>query len=137
MKKLVLLTIAAFVASITLSAQEVTEAQKKQKEEQKKEQKKEQTQVQKEKQDTHGQTVSTVAKETESGPGKGQVVSQTAKTNGEMKKAGKADKENKGKAKGKAKEGEKNKAKGTGARPEGMGPASNGRPVKEGGPGRK
>ncbi len=133
MKKLVLLTIAAFVASITLSAQEVSEPQKKQKEVQKKEQ----TQLQKGKQDTHGQTVSTVAKETESGPGKGQVVSQTAKTNGEMKKAGKAEKDNKVKAKGKVKEGEKNKAKGTGARPEGVVNAGALRQGKSGGPVKK
>lgn len=74
----------AFLASITLSAQEATEVQM-----QKENQKKEQTRIQKDKQDNQGQTVSTVAKETPSGPGKGQVVSQTAQAKKDAKKANK------------------------------------------------
>ncbi len=90
MKRLVILIVVAFIASLTLSAQQVTGTQK-----QKEKQTKEQTRVQKEKQDNHGQTVSTVAKETPSGPGKGQVVSQTAKSNKEAKKVKKVNKEKK------------------------------------------
>ena len=75
----------AIFASFSLSAQETDNPQKEQKEKQVKEQ----TQLQKEKQDTHGQTVSQVAKETPSGPGKGEVVSAAARSNSEAKKASK------------------------------------------------
>jgi hypothetical protein len=87
MKRLALLTIVAILASFSLSAQEVSKEQK----EKEVKQTKEQTQVQKDKQDTHGQVVSQIAKETPSGPGKGEVVSGTARSKSEAKKAAKAE----------------------------------------------
>lgn len=85
MKKLALLTILAIFASFSISAQEVKDNQNKQKDKQVKEQ----TQLQKEKQNTQGQTVSQVAKETLSGPGKGEIVSSVASSKSEAKKASK------------------------------------------------
>ena len=86
MKKLALITVLAIFASFSLSAQEGNESLNKEKEKQVKEQSRDQNQVKKEKQDTHGQVVSQVAKETPSGPGKGQVVSATASSKSEGKK---------------------------------------------------
>lgn len=80
MKKTFVL-IASLLITAMLAAQEVKPVQE-QNQVKNKTQQKEQV-----KQDNHGQAVSQTAKTTESGPGKGEIVSQQAKTQGETKQA--------------------------------------------------
>jgi hypothetical protein len=79
MKKLIFMTFLSMAVMLSISAQENSNNQI-----QEKTKTGEQAKTQPA---THGQTVSTVAKETPSGPGKGQTVSAEAKTNGVAEKA--------------------------------------------------
>lgn len=110
MKKHVLLTGIVFLITVSLTAQEV-----------KSELTKDKTQTHKKdqvmttiKSTNHGQTVSDVAKNTESGPGKGEIVSATAKTNGESNQQDNQDKKDKKDKKDKS--SAKNKSTNAGAR---------------------
>jgi len=80
MKKIALFSIVAIFCSLGLSGQEL-------KNEQKEKQIKEKKEIRNEKPATQGQVVSTVAKETPSGKGKGEVVSTAAGSKNEAKKA--------------------------------------------------
>lgn len=85
MKKEILTAALSLAISISVAAQENSQVQRQNKE---RTEKKEQTQNQEaNKSAEQGQTVSTVARETPSGPGKGDVVSSQAKQKGESKKA--------------------------------------------------
>lgn len=85
MKKTFVL-IASLLITAMLAAQEVKPVQEKNQVKTKTQQ------TEQVKQDNHGQAVSQTAKTTESGPGKGEIVSQQAKTQSEAKKAEKEEK---------------------------------------------
>lgn len=83
MKKSIIMTVVALLISAGITAQ-TTDPVQYQNKVQKKEQTKEQKKTMKA---NHGQTVSETAQNTESGPGKGQIVSEQAKLQGETQQA--------------------------------------------------